>query len=564
MAETLTPLAPPPAMASAPVAPVASPIQNAQPIAPISPAPVTQAIVTANPKDQADSAIASKDPIALDSFSRRYANTPEGQATAELSKRIKEGQSEFQRITKDVNINTPEGRLAALKSYKTSRDEPRYGDALMMYIAGDKIGAMQTITGGKIETKIEYLPSTGRMVEKKINALGEPVSVRDLESDIIIPMQEYAKLGGSVSALENTLYWKSREAEQKFNTEENNKANKAYNAISIAATSKAPLVDRYTNIMEELMKSPDLSVDDRQKIAGFTSGAISDAKSIQDGRDFIDSATRTKGNSLSAEDRKALGLGYGPISEDQLRKALSANANVQLSDKAGNTFSSNTLLQLMDRSNVGRQLDKSYQQTQDNLREAAKIGLFRKKPELFTKLEEALNLSKQIQTINATVAADHGNPLFTVPTTAAAMRDPNQRVLAQAVQEQFNVDVAKEFNAWRTKQMDQAKSIRSDYVPEPGELENAFTQTAWYKNKQKETSQKIVDVINRPYIAAPSTNIPQGMVSITGDDERAMNKGKPKSVSPAGQLNAEEEAKRKKELSEKRKNLLKEHTTGGR
>ncbi len=558
---TLTPLPPPTAIASSPVAPVVAPVQNAQPIAPVSPVPVTDAIVTANPKDQVDSAIANKDPVALDSFSRRYANTPEGQAAAELAKRVKEGQSEFQRIMKDVNPNTPEGRLAALKSYKTSRDEPRYGDALMMYIAGDKIGAMQTITGGKIETKIEYLPSTGRMVEKKINALGEPVSVRDLESDIIIPMQEYAKLGGSVSALENTLYWKSRQEEQKFNTEQNNIANKAYNAIDTAARSKAPLVERYTNIMEELMKTPDLTPDDRQKIAGFTSGTISDSKSIQDGRDFIDSATRTKGNSLSAEDRKALGLGAGPVSEDQLKKALSANANIQLSDKAGNTFSSNTLLQLMDRSNVGRQLEKSYQQTQENLLEATKIGLFKNKPELFTKLQEALNLSKQIQTINATIAADHGNPLFTVPTTAAAMRDPNQRVLAQAIQEQFNVDVAQEFNAWRNKQMDQAKSIRSDYVPEPGELENAFTKTAWYKNKQKETSQKIVDVISRPYIAAPGTNIPQGMVSITGADERAMNKGKPGAVSPSGQLNAEEESARVKAAREAAR---KKYTNGGK
>lgn len=561
MATTLTPLAPPQTMASTPVAPVAAPVQNVQPIAPVSPVPVTDAIVTNNPKDQVDSAIANKDPIALDSFSRRYANTPEGQAAADLAKRVKEGQSEFQRIMKDVNPNTPEGRLAALKSYKTSRDEPRYGDALMMYIAGDKLGAMQTITGGKIETKIEYLPSTGRMVEKKINALGEPVSVRDLESDIIIPMQEYAKLGGSVSALENTLYWKSREAEQKAYTEANIKSGNAYNAIDTAARNKAPLVERYTGLMEELMKNPDISVEDRQKIAGFTSGAISDAKSIQDGRDFIDSATRTKGNSLSAEDRKALGLGYGPISEDQLKKALSANANVSLSDKAGNTFNSNTLLQLMDRSNVGRQLDKSYQQTQENLLEATKIGLFKNKPELFTKLQEALNLSRQIQTINASVAADHGNPLFTVPTTAAALRDPNHRVLAQAVQEQFNVDVAQEFNAWRKKQLEQAQSIRKDYVPEPGELENAFTQTAWYKNKQKDTSQKIVEIISRPYLAAPGTNIPQGMVSITGADERAMNKGKPGAVSPSGQLNAEEEANRKKSV---RDQLRRDHTIGGK
>jgi hypothetical protein len=141
------------------------------------------------------------------------------------------------------------------------------------------------------------------------------------------------------------------------------------------------------------------------------------------------------------------------------------------------------------------------------------------------------------------------------------MRDPNQRVLAQAVQEQFNVDVAQEFNAWRKKQLEQAQAVRKDYVPEPGELENAFTQTAWYKNKQKETSQKIVDVINRPYLAAAGTNIPQGMVSITGSDINAMNKGKPGAVSPSGQLNAEEEAARVKAAREAAR---KKYTSGGK
>jgi hypothetical protein len=51
------------------------------------------------------------------------------------------------------------------------------------------------------------------------------------------------------------------------------------------------------------------------------------------------------------------------------------------------------------------------------------------------------------------------------------------------------------------------------------------------------------------------------MVSITGADEKAMNKGKPGAVSPSGQLNAEEEAKSKKERREK---FIKEHTNGGK
>ena len=145
-----------------------------------------------------------------------------------LAERVKQGQDEYNKLLSKINPNTPEGRLEALKTYKTVRDEPRYGDALMMYMAGDKMGAMQTIMGGKVTTSIEYLKNTGRMIIKKTNALGQPVSVEDAESGQIIPMQEYAKLGGSFSALENTLKYQSDKATQEFRTKEFNKIGRAH------------------------------------------------------------------------------------------------------------------------------------------------------------------------------------------------------------------------------------------------------------------------------------------------------------------------------------------------
>ena len=549
----------PPIAQAAPVVPDQQVAQNAA----VSPVPVTQSIIDVKPSDQIDSAVAQKNPVMLNSLAQRFANTPEGQASADLAKRIQAGQKEFADLTKNIDPNTPEGRLAALKTYKTVRDEPRYGDALMMYMAGDKLGAMQSITGGKTETKIEYLPATGRMVIKKVNQLGEPVSVEDAQSGQIIPMQEYAKLGGSVSALENTMYWKTRSTLQDAYTKDFANATKIYNAIDTSATAKAPLVNEYTNIMKEMLNRPDISKEDRQKIAGMVSGQISYAQSLSDARNTLDNFSRTKGQGMSADDKKAIEGALGQVGDATGIKGLKIGANNTITDSSNNTWNASKLAQLMDGRTIGKQLDKSYSQNQEALLQATKIGLLSN--EDYLKLQRALDLNNQIQKMNVDVATNHGNPLFTVPTTGSSMADQAHRPLAQAMQEQFNIEVSQAFNKWRKQQMEQAvKAGATDYVPEPGELESAFTQTPYYKAKQKEYSKKIVDVINTPYVSATTSNIPAGISSIGGKQEATLNQSMPSVVSPsaAGQAEmAAEETKRKEDLKQKFRN---EHTTRGR
>jgi hypothetical protein len=499
MADVLNPIAPPQTVSASPVVPVVVQPPATQP-APVDPVPVTRSIVNADPVKQVDEHVATGNAPALDSFTQRYQNTPEGKATAELSKRVKDGQAEYTKLMAGIDPNTPEGKLKALQTYKTVKDEPRYGDALMMYMAGDKMGAMQTIMGGKVETKIEYLPTTGRMVIKKVNALGQPVSVEDAESGQIIPMPEYAKLGGSVSALENTLKFQSDKATQEFRTKEFNNATKAFNGLDTLAKAKDPLVNTYNGLMLEIMDEPSIGMEDRKLIAGFTSGQTSFTKNYSAAKQFIDSAANTKGETLSLENRKALGLkADGKIDRSQLEAALAANADVSLKDAAGNSFSTNTLLQAMKTKNVSEGVEKNTSQTKQALEESVIANLYKDKPVLYNKIKSAIELNGQIQALNAQGTAEHGNPLFTVPTTAASFTDPTQKVLAQAIQERFNVETTIEFNQWRRQQMEMAKKAGAmDYYPEPGELESKFTETPYYKNKQREARNQIVSTLNRP------------------------------------------------------------------
>jgi hypothetical protein len=313
-------------------------------------------------------------------------------------------------------------------------------------------------------------------------------------------MPEYAKLGGSVSALENTLKFQSDKATQEFRTKEFNNATKAFNGLDTLAKAKDPLVNTYNGLMLEIMDEPSIGMEDRKLIAGFTSGQTSFTKNYSAAKQFIDSAANTKGETLSLENRKALGLkADGKIDRSQLEAALAANADVSLKDAAGNSFSTNTLLQAMKTKNVSEGVEKNTSQTKQALEESVIANLYKDKPVLYNKIKSAIELNGQIQALNAQGTAEHGNPLFTVPTTAASFTDPTQKVLAQAIQERFNVETTIEFNQWRKKQMEMARKAGDDnFYPEPGELESKFTETPYYKNKQREARNQIVSTLNRP------------------------------------------------------------------
>lgn len=504
MVDTVSPVAPPQQAKSTAVAPttlVGTQLNNpnATPIV-TDPVPVTRDLINKDPVKQLDLDVANGNAPALESFAQKYQNTPEGQAAADLAAKVKRGQAEAELIFKGLDPNTPEGRLKALQTYKTVKDEPRYGDALMLYIAGDKLGGVQMIMGGKPETKIEYLKNTGRQLAVTRNGLGQLVSVVDQESGQVIPSQEYAKLGGSVSALENTMKYKSDLLTQEFRTNEFNNATKAFNGLDTLAKAKEPVLQNYTSLMEDIMIEPSFSMEDRALIAGFTSGQTQFSRNFGAAKQFIDSASITKGDTLSLENRKALGLkADGKIDKSELEAALGVNGDVMLKDSAGNSFSANTLLQAMKTKNISEGIEKNTSQTKQALEESAIATLYKDKPELYVKIKNAIELNGQLQSLNAQGAAQHGNPLFTVPTSAANFTDPTQKVLAQAVQEKFNIETTVEFNKWRKQQMDMARRAGAvDYYPEPGELESKFTETPYYKNKQKEARDEIVRVVNRP------------------------------------------------------------------
>jgi len=523
-----------------------------------SPTPTIAAVIAAKPADIVDSAVQAGDTKTLKNYALQNQGTSEGEAASHLAGAWEQGYKDAVQFTGD--LNTPEGRQRAVETYK--KDPVRYGDAMMAYIAGDKTTAFNIITGGAVKSEMRYLPDSGRLVEVKTNALGNLVSVTDTKSGTIIPKNEYGALGGSLSSLENTIAFKNKEANRKFNTDEFNKANAAMQNIGAASVAKAPLVDEHLEIMKEFMNIPGMSKEDRISALNIASAQVNLSKSLQKTRQILDQFTAGKGSSVDATDKKMLQGVLGP-------KGFSINGNNEIVDASGTKVSNQKLDQLMDTQSNNATLDRSYTQQQANLVAAVQAGILTN--EQFLKLERALQLSTQIEKINTDVATKYGNPVFTVPTENANMLDQAHRPVAQALQEKFNIEAVGLFNTWKEDQLKMARSKESNFVPTPGQLENAFTKTDEYKGLQKKYSKEIKDVINTPYLQRKESAVGESINALTkpGSQVSAAELQKKSPIAEGtAQMAKDETAMKAKEKArqvqlfkeQKARDLRKEHT----
>jgi len=517
----------------------------------VSLTPVVDIVKNATPQEIVDTGIDTGNVAKVKNFALQNPNTSEGEAASHLAGAFEKGYKEAVQFAGD--LNSPEGRQRALDTYK--KDPVRYGDAMMAYITGDKTTAFNIITGGAVKSEYRYLPDSGRPVEVKTNALGKIVSVTDMKSGVIIPQNEYGALGGSLSSLENTIAWKNKQQRREFNTGEANKANAAFQAIGAASTAKAPLVDEHLEIMKEFMNAiPGMSKETRMDILNIASAQTSLSKSLQKTRQILDQFTANKGSSVGAEDKQLLQGTLGP-------KGFNINGNNEIVDRSGTKVDKGTLDQLMDVQSNNASLDRSYLQQQANLAAKVQAGLLTN--EQFIKLERALQLSTQIQKINTDVAMKHGNPVFTVPTESANMLDQAHRPVAQALQEKFNIEAVNLFNQWKEEQLKMARTVEQNFVPAPGQLENAFTKTDEYKGLQKSYSKQIKDVINTPYLERKGNVAGPNITSLTNNPEAAVNATIPVRESPKaigeGDMKKEDIALKAKEDA-RQANLKKEET----
>ena len=558
MAETLTPLAPPPDMASRAVQPVNLP---GQPFAPAKPEPiVVQKTLTPTPEDRYNQAVAAKDPVALVNLAK---DSPETAPVAvEAAKTITKNVTQFNDLTKGIKVGTSEGNIALANKfqilndpkeakkygYTTIADNPRWGDALMYFAAGDKATAMKQIMGGAVSTKIEYSKQTGEALVKKVNDLGEPLAVYDSKGNPM-PFDVYlSKHGGSLSQYGETLGGIKAKQQLESNIKEDQKAFERNSAWEQRLAADAPAYVAKRQAWEALFDSG-LTKEERAEIASASGATLSYARSLQDGMNAFDQFSKGNATDLTAQDRQALGGAISSAGEQSNIPGLRLNADNTVTDSSGKKYNANELKNVMKNFNIGKQLDIAYQQTQANLAESKIVKKLTN--DQFKLLQSALSIDQQIERDNAELTKNVGTPSFLRMPSAANITDQAARPIVQALQGEFNAAAIKEFQQWRKNEVARNEKIDSSYVPRPNELEAAFTRTDAYKNLQRQFRDESARILSRPYKEGAPAGGGPGFGTVGEAEFKSMDKAVPAPTSPVAEGRKDIDAANKAEKRQK-------------
>jgi len=562
MADTLPPLAPSPNFTPRPVAPVNIP---GQPFAVAKPEPiVVEKTMTPTPEDRFNQAVTAKDSQALVNLAQDSPET--APAAIEAAKTITKNLAQYKEMTKGIKPGTPEGNIALANKfqllndpkeakkygYTTIADNPRWGDALMYFAAGDNATAMKQIMGGAVSTKIEYSKQTGEALVKKVNELGEPLAVYDSKGNAM-PFDVYLnKHGGSLSQYSETLGGIKAKQQLEANIKEEQKAFDRNSAWEQRLTADAPAYASKREAWTALFDSG-LTKEERAEIASASSATLSYARSLQDGLNAFDQFSKGNATDLSAQRREALGGAIRSAGDQANIPNLTLNADNTVTDANNKKYNANELESVMKNFNIGKQLDIAYQQTQANLAESKIVKKLSN--DQLKLLQNALSIDQQIERDNAELTKSVGTPSFLRMPSAANITDQAARPIVQALQGEFNAAAMKEFQQWRTNEIRRNEKIDPSYVPRPNELEAAFTRTEAYKNLQRQFRDESARILSIPYKEGAPAGGGPGFGTVGEKEFKSMEKAVPAPRSPVAQgrkdINAADKAKKRQEILDK-------------
>lgn len=425
----------------------------------------------------------SGDPASMYSLTSRVKGTPLEpvikRSADVMAKNANEIDSEFKPVIEAGGANTPEGRIAAANTWESVADKPQKMRAFVEMLMGNP--KWRTfVTGGTPTTTLGY-DSSGKQLERTTDELGKTISVVDMGTRQEVSPKELQERGGFLSSLDNAIGFQSKKEITKFNTEAFNQANKATNDYA----AQAPVLkDIYAEIRQRLtnLNQSDLSDEQRQAIASFTSRTMGYSQSVSEGLNALAQKVDNKNVSLSKSEQQSLGavldkLGFKVSADGSVRKA-----NGEAVTKSDLTQAQNTL-------SNGSQFERQFTQSKadfisnkvfSNLGEAEKQSLGRI-IDLQGMAEKAqMDLSK------------NGNLPFLINPQTYQIGHEFKRGEALALVGEFNQDAIQLFQQWRNEQL---KSYKNGQVPNAGELEAAFAKTKEFAKLKSEYAEKNKDIL---------------------------------------------------------------------
>lgn len=465
------------------------PVQAVMPNAPVAQQDVAPA-PPATPDEKYEVAVANRDPNALVSLAKETVGTPLSQISLFAANNINTKLQEFDSLTSKIaaagGAGTPEGRMAVANTWKTVKDNPQWGDALLRYVLGDKQGAAKMITGGDVTTKITF-DKFGKQIKEQVNALGEKVDVIDLETGKPIDMAEYAKRGGGLPAWENTLGNLLEKENLKTNItklNENVERNNAWSAKTVALTPKyTELGDIFTSL-----KNKDIAPEALAKVFQFANQSMGAT------------AAQSNNKSLLSQYQKGVGFREG----EQVSKSVASqfglpagtwtfNGKGGVTNEKGETKSFSELEQAQNTNNVSQENTKNFNQTQADLLKYLKTAKLNDADQ--TQLLRALELSRDISREQIELVGKYGTPTFLTLPSAFNLEDQYSRGRVQALQGASNAEVMDAFSRFYNKAI---QNYGPGQAPKPNEIENAFTNSEEFAKIQEKYKGITRGILSEP------------------------------------------------------------------
>lgn len=437
-----------------------------------------------------DNAVAARDPVAMMDVAKQSFGTPVGQAAMKAADFMYKTSKEFDDLIGPVEKAggpaTPEGRLALTNRWKSVKDDPQWGDAFLMYMMGDKVGAAQMVTGGPVKERITY-DRAGNQLKERFNALGQIVEVMDMANQRKLDPREYGQRGGGLPQWENSLGYEIDKIKAKENTEaliKNTKSNDYWKMTVDSLTPKADEALRLSGKIKDLpsdVQSKIFEANSRgQQIANTSSRSKSILNQINQ-----DASFKTD-KELSAEFGAKIGLGAAPVKWDAASKTF---RNL----KTGQTKSLSELESEQNTQNVSNELNKSFQQSQDNLAKYLKTSKL-SNDQQFEVIRYYQLLHEMTQEM-AVAETKYDKPAFLTRPSTADITDPVKAGVLMSMGVLANKDIMNEYSNFYNNNI---KNYGPGDVPKPFEIERAYTDNDMFKNQQKKLAYYYQQVMGTP------------------------------------------------------------------
>lgn len=483
--------------------PVAPPSQSEVAPVVVQPEVVSQSeVVVEKPKeetiaDKYELAVQTRDPMAMMQVAQASFGTPVADIAIDAAKNIHKSNQVFDSLVKPIEeaggINTPEGRLKMADTWKTVKDNPKWGTALVEHLLGNPDARLQ-VTGGTVKTKITYADN-GDQLEEHVNELGQREKVINVTTQRELSPQEYSKIGGGRTSLENTLARKAQLENQKQNLDEFNKNQKATGAWAAAAPELNTLYEQKQNMLKQLAGSG-LNNKQLEELSSFTTRQIGSSQSMSKGFSDLDQFVRSRGTNVEESVKKGAQAAAS-------RLGLRLNADGSVTNSKGEKVDSNSLNQLQKSFSENNSSEQNFAQTQEQLAKNMvykNLGL--KEKQIF---DSILEIDRRIEGKTGKLSSEYGQPSFLIAPAAMGVADQFARAEVQAIQGRFNSAAVQEYEAWKAQQL---KNYPADQVPSPNELERAFTKTQRYIDLKDKFMQESMDTRKRVIEAFPEGNEP--------------------------------------------------------